>query len=118
MGESEYGCSDCPIPGDSPVPSVLDQFCRFDRSKSDLEIPDLLNLGIIVCGGELPAEDCVKIDSPAGDDVLPFGVRKFRTVWFVNEGTFCCFGIDGVDLDELESLCKSVSQDSPFVLPA
>ena len=118
MREGEHGCSDSSIPGDGPISSVLDQFRGFDCSESDLEIPKFFDFGIIMGCGELSTEYCVKVDGSASDNVLPFGVRKFRTVWFVNEGTFCCFGIDGVDLDELESLCKSVSQDSPFVLPA
>ena len=71
MGESEHGRSDCPIPGDCPVPSVLDQLRGLDGPESDLEISDFLDLGIIVCGGELPTEDCVEIDRSAGDDVLP-----------------------------------------------
>ena len=71
VGESKDGCSNCPIPGNSPVASILDLLGGLNRSKSDLEFTKLFNLGIVMGGGELPTEYCVKVNCPPCDNVLP-----------------------------------------------
>ena len=72
VGESEDSCSNCPIPGNGPVASVLDQLGGFNRSKSDLQITKFFDLGVVMSGGELPTEDCIKVNCPSCDNILPF----------------------------------------------
>ena len=72
MREGENGRSNCPVPGDVPVSSILDQFCWLNCSEGDLEIAKLLNFGVIMCHGELSTEYCIEVDGSPIDDVFPF----------------------------------------------
>ena len=71
MWEREYSGSDGPIPGNGPIPSILDQFGGFNRSKRDFEFSKLFDLGVIVRCGELSAEDSVEVDCSTSNNVLP-----------------------------------------------
>jgi hypothetical protein len=64
---------------------------------------------------QLSTEDGVEIDSSSCDDILPFGVWKLGTIWFVNERSLRCFGINCVGFNEFERLCERVSQHGTFV---
>jgi hypothetical protein len=83
--EGETDRSDGPVPSNRPVSSILDQLCGFDGSERDLKVSKLLDLEIVIAGGKLSTEDGIETDRSPGDDILPFGVRELRTVWFVNE---------------------------------
>ena len=109
MQEGEDGGPDCSIPGDRPVSSTLNNFCGFDCSERNLDVTKFLNFRIIVGGRELSAEHCIKVDCPSCDDILPLGVGKFWAIGFINEGPLGRFGVECVDLDELESLREGVS---------
>ena len=71
VGESEDGSSDCPVPYDQPIPSVSEDLCWFNCSESDLKVTEFLDFRIVMCRGELTAEDCIKTDCSSGDNILP-----------------------------------------------
>ena len=85
MGEGIDSRSNSPIPGNGPVSAVFDQLGGFDRSEGDLKLTELLDLRIVMGGGELSTEDCVEIDSSPCDDVLPLRVWELWTIRFIDE---------------------------------
>jgi hypothetical protein len=102
VGEGEDSRSDCPIPGDGPVPTILDQFGGFGSSERDFQVTEFLNFGFIMGCGELATEYGVEIDGSSSNDVFPLRIRELGTVGFVNEGSSGCFRINGVGLNEFE----------------
>ena len=54
--EGKYNGSNSSVPGNGPVSSVLDSFSWFDGSKRYLKLSELLDLEVVICCGELPAE--------------------------------------------------------------
>ena len=83
--EGEDSRSNSPIPGDGPVSAVFDQLGGFDHSEGDFKVTKLLDLWIVMGGGELATEDCIKIDSSSCNDVLPLRIRELGTVGFINK---------------------------------
>ena len=49
--EGKDSRSDRPVPGDSPVPTVLDNFSGFNSSEGDFEVPKLFDFGVILGSG-------------------------------------------------------------------
>ena len=92
MGESEDCSSNRSVPGNGPVSSILDSLGRLNRSKRDLDVSESLNLEVVMGGGELPAENCVEVDRPPRNDVVPLRIWELRTVGFICEGTLRRFG--------------------------
>ena len=48
--EGERDGSDCFVLGDQPVSPVLDDLGGFNRSKSDLEVPEFLSFEVVIGG--------------------------------------------------------------------
>ena len=71
VGESECGGPDCSVPGNGTVAAVFDHLSGFNGSKRDFKISELLDLGIVLSGGQLSTEDCIKVDGSPTDNVLP-----------------------------------------------
>lgn len=115
VGESEEYRSNCSVPSNGPVSAIFDCLGGLDSSERDLDLSELLDLGVVVGSGELSTEDSLEVDSSPCDNVLPLRVWKFGTVWFVNERSSRCFEVNYIHSDEFESFDESVSQHGMFI---
>ena len=70
--KGEGDSSDCLVPGDRPVSSVLDEFGGLNRSKSDFHVPEFFSLEVVIGGRELATEHCVEVDRSSRNNILPF----------------------------------------------